>query len=172
MIHVLFSPFYAATFSMGPDGGLLIASAHERMLAWGLVFCILASVSLALWLLRVKRRSCLTAFLFSLAIPALVMPSIHGESIYVRRDRITIEAGPWFIRSRSVIDLSGLVRIRQQAPQFKLGGMILEPNAIWRISRTDGTEENVLLGQFFTAHRMAVAQYLRDRGRYVEPMMP
>ncbi len=171
MTHLLFGPFYAATISMGPDGGLLVVSSRERMLAWGLVFCVVAATSLFLWLLRFHRQWCLAVFLLSLAIPAIIMPSVRKEVIYVRRDRITVDSGPWFSPSQQVIDLSNMLRIHQQAPEFKIGSLMLEPNAVWRLFRTDGSEQTLLLGQFFTAHRMVVAQYLRDRGRIVEPRL-
>lgn len=168
MMHLLFAPFYAATISIGHDGGLLVASSRERMLAWGIVFCATAAASLILWLLRIRRRWSLAALLCSLVIPALIMPSVRDEQIHVLRDRITVDGGAWYNPSRSIIDLSDLRDIRQDASQFRLAGMLVEPNAVWHVNRGDGSRQTLQLNGFFTAHRMVVAQYLRDRGHIVE----
>jgi len=170
MIHLLFSPFYEATITMTPDGGLLLASARERMLAWGIVFCILAAASLALWLFRIARPWMAAAFLATLLIPALVMPSLRHEHIHVLPDRITVSSGTWIAPSLDVIDLSQLLLIRERDTQFQLAGYTVEPNALWHIFHRDGSRDTLLLNDFFTAHRMAVAQYLRDRGRIVKSL--
>jgi hypothetical protein len=167
MIYLLFSPFYAATISIGSDGSLMLTSARERLLAWGIVFCIMAAVSLGLWLLRIARPWCLTGLLLALLIPSLVIPSLHRQHIHVLPDRITVGSGPWFMPATSVIDLSDLLHIREDEKQFRIAGYYVEPNAIWHVTRADGTRDQVLLNEFFTAHRMVVAQYLRDRGRIV-----
>jgi len=170
MMHLLFSPFYEATITMTPDGGLLLASARERMLAWGIVFCVLAAVSLALWLFRIARPWMIAVFFSTLLIPAVVMPSLRHERIHVLPDRITISSGFWIAPSRDVIDLSGLLHIRERDTQFELAGYAVEPNAVWQVARRDGSRDTLLLNDFFTAHRMVVAQYLRDRGRTVESL--
>ena len=168
MIHLLFGPFYEATISMTPDGGLLVASAHERLLAWGLVFCLLAAVSLSLWLFRIARPWMAAAFMGSLLIPAVVMPSLRLERIHVLPDRITVSSGTWIAPSQDIIDLSALLHIRERDTQFHLAGYTVEPNALWQVARRDGSRDTLLLNDFFTAHRLVVAQYLRDRGRVVE----
>ena len=169
MIHLLFAPFYAASISIGPDGGMLVASSRERMLAWGMVFCLTAAASLILWLLRIRRRWAVSALLGSLLVPVLIMPSVRHEQIHVQRDRITVDTGTWYRQSRSTIDLSELRDIRQDEAQFQFAGMIVEPKAVWHVYRGDGSSERLELNGFFTAHRMVVAQYLRDRGHIVEP---
>lgn len=170
MIELLFAPFHEATISMTADGGLLLASSRERMLAWGIVFCVLSAGALTLWLCRVARPWSLGAFLAALLIPALIMPSLRHEQIHVLPDRITVSSGAWFAPSRKVIDLSQLLQIRERDVQFRLAGWTVEPNALWHIARRDGSRDTVLLNDFFTAHRMAVAQYLRDRGRIVQTL--
>ena len=172
MIHLLFAPFYAASISIGPDGGMLVASTRERWLAWGIVFCVTAAASLVLWLLRVRRGWAVAALCGSLVIPVFIMPSVRHEQIHVLRDRITVDTGTWDRPSLSTIDLSDLNDIRQDEPQFRFAGMIVEPNAVWHLHRGDGSRESLELNGFFTAHRMAVAQYLRDRGQIVEPHGP
>jgi hypothetical protein len=169
LIDSLLSPFYAATISMGPDGGLLIASSHERVLAWGIVFCTVAAIALIFWLCRVQRTLALSIVGIALLIPILIMPSVRHEFIYVRKDRVTIETGNWFMPSRSVIDLAKLRRIRDEGHEYYLGNYYVEPNAVWHMDWSDGRQVELRLNGFFTAHRMAVAQYLRDRGMWVEP---
>ena len=164
MIHLLFSAFYAANFSMAPDGALLISSARERALAWGVVFCLLAAGASALFLFRAARRWAPAILIASMLIPVLIIPSVRRESIHVSTDGITIHSGAWFSPSRTYIDLSDMDRIHQDAAEFRIGGRLVESNAIWHVSRTDGRNEKLLMNHFFTAHRMAVAQYLRDRG--------
>jgi hypothetical protein len=168
MIHLLFSPFYEASITMTPDGGLLVASSRERLLAWGIVFCLLAAAALALWVFRIARPWMAAAFLATLLIPVVVMPSLRHEHIHVLPDRITVSSGVWIAPSRDIIDLSGLLHIRERDTQFHLAGYTVEPNAIWHLARRDGSRDTFLLNDFFTAHRMVVAQYLRDRGRIVE----
>jgi len=167
VIHLLFSPFYAATFSMDAGGGLLIASSRERALAWGVVFCVMAAIALTLYLSRSARRWAPAVLLAALLIPLLIMPSVRRESIYVQPHGITVQSGPWIMPSRTFIDLSNLEQIRQDGAELWIGGRLVESNAIWHLSRRDGSRQKLLLGSFFTAHRMAVAQYLRDRGHSV-----
>ena len=169
MIHLLFAPFYAASISMGPDGGMLVASTRERVLAWGIVFCLTAATSLILWLLRIRRRWVMATLLGALVIPVFIMPSVRHEQIHVQRDRITVDTGTWYRQSRSTIDLSDLRDIRQDEAQFQFAGMIVEPGAVLHLYRGDGSSDRLELNGFFTAHRMVVAQYLRDRGHIVEP---
>lgn len=167
MIQLLFGTFHAATLSVGSDGGLLLAGARERVLAWGIVFCVLAATTLALWLLNIRRRTALAAFLVSLLIPALVMPAVRKEHIYVLPERIVVDSGGWLLPSSTTIDLENIRQIREQGTQFSLGGYIVEPNALWHLDHRDGSTSQILLNDFFTAHRMVIAQYLRDRGHVV-----
>ncbi len=167
MISLLFSKFHAATLSMGADGGLLLAGTRERVLAWGIVFCLLAAAALVFWLLKIRRRAALTIFLLSLLIPALVMPALRKEHIYVLPERIVVDAGGWLLPSRTTIDLENIRQIREQQTQFNIAGYIVEPNALWHLDYQDGSTRQLLLNDFFTAHRMAIAQYLRDRGHII-----
>jgi hypothetical protein len=164
MIELLFRPFYAATITMTADGGLLVASARERVLAWGIVFCLVAAAALTLWLFRVSRRWSLAAFCCSLFIPAVIMPSLSLESIHVLPERITVTGGTWLAPERKVLDLTRLNHIREEETRFRVAGYYVEPNAIWHVHHQGGGSDTLILNDFFTAHRMVVAQYLRDRG--------
>lgn len=167
MIHLLFSAFYTANISVDADGGLLIAGSREQALAWGIVFCLVAATTLILYLLRIARRWAPAILAVALMIPLLVIPSVRKESIHVMPHGITVHSGAWFLPSRTYIDLSDMEQIHQDAAEFWIGGQLVESNAIWHVSRRDGSREKLLLNNFFTAHRMAVAQYLRDRGHVV-----
>ena len=167
MISLLFSKFHAATFSMGADGGLLLAGTRERVLAWVIVFCLLAAAALVFWLLKIRRRAALTMFLLSLLIPVLVMPALRKEHIYVLPDRIVVDTGGWLLPSTTTIKLENLRQIRVQQTEFNIAGYIVEPNALWHLDYRDGSTRQLLLNEFFTAHRMAIAQYLRDRGHII-----
>ena len=171
MIDSLFRPFYAATITMGSDGGLLIASSRERVLAWGVVFCVIAATALICWLCRFRRTFALGVAGLALLIPIMVIPSVTREYIYVRKDSVTIDTGHWFMPSRSVIELAQLRRIRDVGHEYYLGNYFVEPNAVWHIDWRDGRRVELRLNGFFTAHRMVVAQYLRDRGMWVEPLI-
>jgi hypothetical protein len=167
MIKLLFSKFQAAAMSMGADGGLLLSGTRERVLAWGIVFCLLAATALVFWLLNIRRRAALTLLLLSLLIPALVMPALRKEHIHVLPDRIVVDTGGWLLPSSTTIDLKNIRQIREQQTQFNFAGYIVEPNALWQLDYRDGSTRQLLLNEFFTAHRMAIAQYLRDRGHVI-----
>ncbi len=167
MIDLLFGKFHAATLSIGADGGLLLSSTRERVLVWGIVFCLLAATALLFWLLNIRRRLALAVFLFSLLIPALVMPAVRNEYIYVLPDRIVVDTGGWILPAMTTINLENLRQIREQQTQFGFPGFIVEPNALWHLEYKDGSTRLLLLNDFFTAHRMAIGQYLRDRGHIV-----
>jgi len=167
MVDLLFRTFYGATLYMGSDGGLIIASSNERFMSWGMVFCFLAALALASWLFRIRRRLSLAVFGLSMLIPLLVMPSIHAEQIHVMPGRITVDSGVWLFPSRTTIDLNGVRNIEERRTDFRVAGYLVEANAIWTLNRHGGGREKLMLNNFFTAHRVAVAQYLRDRGHLV-----
>jgi hypothetical protein len=167
MIELLFGKFQTAAMSMGADGGLLVSGTRERMLAWGIVFCMLAAAALIFWLLKIRRRAAMATLLLSLLIPTLVMPTLRREHIYVLPDRIVVDTGGWLLPSTTTIGLENIRQIREQQTQFNVAGYIVEPNALWNLEYRDGSTRQLLLNDFFTAHRMAIAQYLRDRGHIV-----
>lgn len=166
-MQLLFGHFHAATLSMAEDGGLLLTGARERLLAWGIVFGLLAATALVCWLVNVRRRAAAAVFVVSLLIPALLMPGLRREYIHVLPSRIVVDSGGWPLPSRRTIDLDGVQSIRERQTQFRVAGYIVEANAVWQLEYGDGRRRSVLLDDFFTAHRMAIAQYLRDRGHIV-----
>jgi hypothetical protein len=166
-MHLLFESFHAANLTLAGDGALLLSGARERVLAWGIVFCVMAATALLSWLFGLRRRFALAAFAVALLIPLLVMPGLRNEQIRVEPQSITVREGGWLLPVRMSIDLRNLKQIRERGTQFSVAGYIVEPNALWLFEYADGSHRQVLLNDFFTAHRMAVAQYLRDRGHLV-----
>jgi len=159
--------FYAATLSIDPDGGLLLASSRERILTWGLTFCIIALISFILWQLKIAKRTSCGVFFATLLIPLLVIPSLKHEQIHVTGDQIFIRSGYWFYPITDIIDLSGLEHIRQEVKPFALAKLIGKEDIIWNIHHKDGQENVLDLNGFFTDHRKTVAVYLRDHGQTV-----
>jgi|GEM_PF-5670515 len=167
ILESLLHKFYAASIYVGTDGSMLVSSTRERVLAWGMVFCFLAAVSLLVWLLRRGRaggRPALAVFGISLLIPFLIMPSVRHEYIRVTPARITIDTGDWFRNSLSVFPVNRQDRITEYRDGILPANLLWDPSVNWRITRPDGSEQVVKLDDFFTAHRMALAYYFKDRG--------
>jgi len=167
VLESLLHKFYAASISVSTDGSMLVSSTRERILAWGMVFCFLAAFSLIVWLLRRGRaggRLALAMFGASLLIPFLIMPSVRHEYIRVTPSRITVDTGDWFRNSLAVFTVNRRDRITEYRDSFLPANLLWDPSISWRITRPDGREQVVKLDDFFTAHRMALAYYYKDRG--------
>lgn len=172
MLETLLHKFYAASISIGADGSMLVSSTRERVLIWGAIFCIAASLSLIGWLIW-RRRPLgiinLTGFAVTLLIPVLIIPSVRNEYIHASRDAITIESGKWYMPSRTVFEMRNILNIRESDTQGLLpSNLIGDPNVHWHITRHDGNNEVVVLNEFFNAHRMVLAYYYIDRGYWLE----
>ena len=163
-IESIYRLFYAATLSIDSQGGLLLVSSRERMLIWGLTFCILALISFVLWQLKIAKRTTRGVFFVSLLIPVFIMPSLKHERIHVTTDRLTIHSGYWFNPTIDVIELDRRDSIRQEKRLYTLTNIISPYKLIWNITRQDGNEKKVELNGFFIDHEMTVAAYLADRG--------
>lgn len=171
MLETVLQKFYAASISMGADGGMLVSSTRDRVLAWGLVFCLIGAATLTAWLLRRGRpvgRIALGVFAVSLYIPIFIMPSVRHEFIYVTPRRITVDTGAWYRPSRTVLPIDRRDRIREYRNGVLPANLMGDPGVSWRITRPDGREDVLALNDFFTAHRMAVAYYFKDRGFMME----
>lgn len=163
--------FYDAHISVGLDGSMLVSSSDDRMLAWGLLFCLSAAFCLIVYLLLRRRRSgrlALGGFGLTLLIPVFVMPSIGHEYIHVTPERLTIETGDWYRPSRTVVPLSRRDRILERSGGFLPSNLIGDPDVSWHFRRHDGRTEVLELNDFFNAHRMVVAYYIKDRGFYLQ----
>ena len=163
---------YAASITVGLDGSLLVSSTPERMKAWAAVFCFSAALSLAAWLLWRRRRHAgrlaLAAFLATLLIPALIIPSIRNESIHASREAIIVESGAWFMPTRTVLKMTDIRNIREYDGGLLPGNLIGDPAIDWHVTWHDGESRILELNEFFNAHRMVVAYYYKDRGYWLE----
>ena len=167
MFNTLLNKFYAASISIDPAGAMLVTGTRDRIMAWGLVFCLTASMCLLcflLWRRPIARKLSLLAFVISLLIPVMVIPAVKREYIHVSEWRMTIDNGSWLPNSRKVIDFNNLRKISERQDGFLPGNLIGDPNIVWQISWNDGREEELELNDFFNAHRMVVAYFIRDHG--------
>jgi len=158
---------YDASISVGVDGSMLVSSTRDRVLAWGLVFCILGALGLSGWLLRRRHgggRLGLGVFGAALIIPVFIMPSVRQEYIHVSRAGIIVNTGAWYHPSRVDFHLNRGDSIRETRDGFMPGNLMGDPSVSWHVTRPDGEEDVLELNDFFTAHRMVVAYYIKDRG--------
>jgi hypothetical protein len=158
---------YDASISVGVDGSMLVSSTRDRVMAWGLVFCILGALGLTTWLLRRRRRGGglgLGVFGAALIIPVFIMPSVRQEYIQVSPAGITVDTGAWYRPSRTVFPISRGDIIRETRDGLLPGNLMGDPGVSWHVTRPDGNEEVLELNDFFAAHRMVVAYYIKDRG--------
>lgn len=146
---------------------MLVSSSRERLLAWGMVFCFIAAFSLiSLLLFRSKavRTSSHVLLVLSLAIPMLIMPSLGNEYIHINREQITIDSGLWYMPSTTVISLDQLYELRRDRHEFLVSNLIGDDYVTWKFERRDGSVQQHVLNDFFSAHSMVIAHYIRDRG--------
>jgi hypothetical protein len=171
VLETVLQKFYAASISMGADGGMLVSSTRDRVLAWGLAFCLIGAATLTAWFLRRGRpgaRIALGMFAVSLYIPIFIMPSVRQEFIYITPRRLTVDTGDWYRPSRTVLALDRRDRIQEYREGILPANLMGDPGISWRITRPDGREDVLVLNDFFAAHRMAVAYYIKDRGFRME----
>jgi len=164
--HILHK-FYAATISVGLDGSMLVASNKDRIMVWGMIFCFVAAfslVALLLWQKPYLRKFALGTLIISLVIPVFVMPSAGKEYIHVSRDQITIDTGYWYMPSTTTIPLHSLELLRRESSDYRISNLIGDDYVTWHFERENGMVESLVLNDFFSAHSMTIAHYIRDRG--------
>ena len=144
---------------MDSYGGMLVASTDERLLA-GLI-----------WEKRPMRIVATAGLLGCLLLTALIFPSVKHEYIHVSPDVLTIETGSWYKPSRTVFDMADIRNIRASDPQGIMPSNLIGDSVIdWHVTRNNGSSEVLKLNDFFSAHRMVVAYYYKDRGLWLERM--
>lgn len=169
--ETLLHKFYAASISIAGDGSMFVSSTRDRMMAWGLVFCIVAGLSLLNFLLWKKKHSrtlSLSLLVLSLIIPVFIMPSVKREYIHVSEQHLTVETGEWYTASSRTLDIRELQTIKESIGGNIPGNLMGDPDVNWHITWQDGKQETLDLNSFFNAHRMVLAHYIRDRGYTVE----
>lgn len=167
MLESLLHKFYAASISIDSAGAMLVSSTRDRVMAWGMLFCLVAALFLICFLISrrsVLRKLSILALLCSLMIPILVIPSIKQEYIHVSEWQMTIDTGSWLPDSIKVIDFNNVYQIRERQDGILPGNLIGDPSIIWQITWKNGTQEDLELNDFFNAHRMVLAYYIRDHG--------
>ena len=171
-MQTLLHKFYEASISIGRDGSMLVASTDDRILAWALLLCIIMLFSLIVrlaWRNHIPGRVGAAMLILTLIMTALILPSIKQEYIHVSRQALTIESGNWWGTSRRIIDMDDIRNIRESDPQGMLpSNLIGDPVIDWNLTRNDAREESIRLNDFFSAHRMVVAYYYKDRGYWLE----
>ncbi len=172
MIETLLHKFYAASISIGMDGSLLVASTEERIWAWAALFCLTAATSLLIGLVCWKTRAgkiAIGCFVLSLVLSVLIIPSVRNEYIHASPQAITIESGSWYRPSKTILEMANVKNIRESdAGSIIPANLIGDPNLTWQITRPDGRSEILELNDFFSAHRMVLAYYYKDRGFWLE----
>ena len=163
--------FYAASISITLDGGLLVSSTRTRMMAWGMVFCFVAALSLIsylVWRKKHNRTLSLSILSLSLLIPVFIMPSVKHEYIHVTPEQLTIDTGTWYRPSFTQLEIPHKGLIQENINGILPSNLIGDPKVNWHITAENGDQKILELNPFFNAHRMVVAHYIRDRGYRVE----
>lgn len=149
------------------DGGMTLVSTRDRFMIWAATFCITAAISLIcflVWKNSHARRASIIAFICTLVIPVFIIPSIRHEYIHVSKNHITVEQGKWFRDSKTILHFRDLDNIREDIDGFMPGNLLGDPDVSWYFIWKDGRREKLELNDFFNAHRMVVAYYIKDRG--------
>lgn len=154
------------------DGSLLVASTEERIWAWAALFCLTAAASLLVGLVCWKKpggKIAMGCFALSVLLSVLILPSVRNEYIHASPRAITIEPGNWYRSSKTTVEMVNVKNIfESDVLSIIPANLIGDPNLNWQISRLDGRSEILELNDFFSAHRMVLAYYYKDRGFWFE----
>ena len=159
--------FYDASISIGTDGTMLLVSTRDRFMIWAATFCFMAAICLVCFLLFRNYRAkkiCLIAFVGTLFIPVFIIPAVKREYIHVSPQQITVEQGFWFLESRTILPFQDLDNISEQMDGVIPSNLLGDPDVSWHFLWKDGHRATLDLNDFFNAHRMVVAYYIKDRG--------
>ncbi|OGT81524.1 MAG: hypothetical protein A3J35_06605 [Gammaproteobacteria bacterium RIFCSPLOWO2_02_FULL_52_10] len=167
MFDTFLHKFYDASISIGTDGTMLLVSTRDRFMIWAATFCFVAAICLGCFLLLKNnraRKACLLAFLGTLFIPLFIIPAVRQEYIHVSPQQITVEQGAWILESRTILLFQDLDNISEQVDGIMPSNLLGDPDVSWHFLWKDGRRETLELNDFFNAHRMVVAYYIKDRG--------
>lgn len=163
--------FYDASISIGMNGNLMLASTRDRFMIWAATFCFVAAISLICFLIFKKplaRKLSIAVFLGTLVIPLYIIPGVRQEYIEVSPQDITVEQGNLFGKSRTILNFQNLDSITERVDGFMPSNLLGDPDVSWQFLWKDGRIETLKLNDFFNAHRMVVAYYIKDRGYRLE----
>lgn len=167
MFYSLLNKLYAASISIDPTGAMLVSSTRDRIMAWGMLFCFTSALCLTcflIWRRPLIRKLSILMYIITLLIPVLIMPAIKREYIRVSEWHMTIDDGSWLPNSRREIDLNNLRGITERRSGYLPGNLRGDPDVVWEIRWKNGKREDLELNDFFNAHRMVVAYFVRDHG--------
>ena len=167
MFEHLLHKFYDASISIGSDGGMMLVSTRDRFMIWAATFCIAAAICLISFLVFRNihaRKVSIAAFLGTLIIPVFIIPAVREEYIHVSPQNITVEHGNWFWKSRTVLHFQNLDTITERVDGVIPSNLLGDPDVSWHFLWKDGRRQTLNLNDFFNAHRMVVAYYIKDRG--------
>ena len=171
MVDSFLQKFYEASISIGTNGNLMLASTRDRFMIWAATFCIAAAISLICFLVFKNahaRKLSIAAFLATLIIPIYIIPAVRQEYIQVSPQDITVKQGNLFGKSTTVLNFQNLDRITEQVNGLMPSNLLGDPDVSWHFLWKDGRIETLELNDFFNAHRMVVAYYIKDRGYRLE----
>ena len=171
MLDRFLHKFYDASITFGADGGMLLVSTRDRFMIWAATFCIAAAICLICFLLfrnARARKVSIAAFLGTLIIPVFIIPAVRQEYIHVSPLDITVEQGNWFWKSRTILHFQNLDNITEQVDGIMPSNLLGDPDVSWHFLWKDGRRQTLDLNDFFNAHRMVVAYYIKDRGYRLE----
>ena len=146
---------------------MLVSSTRDRIMAWAMIFCLIAAFSLLAFLLSRKkpvRHAALAVFVVSLVIPVFILPSVKQEYIHVSPQQIVIDTGTWYKPSLMTLHFNKLSYITEETSGILPANLIGDPGIIWHINEQDGAKKRLELNDFFSAHRMVISYYYTDRG--------
>ena len=171
LFETFMNKFYEASITVNMESGMLLVSSRDRFMAWATMFCFSAAACLVVFLVARKKplkSVSLAAFVVTLVIPVIVIPSVRQGYIQVSPNHITVEDGIWFLDSRKEFYFDNLDNIREQVDGPVPGNLLWDPDVSWHFRWKDGSSDILQLNDFFNAHRMVVAYYIKDRGYRLE----
>jgi hypothetical protein len=171
MVNEFLHKFYEASVSIDTGGALLLVSTRDRFMIWAATFCLVAATCLIGFLIarqRRVRRAALIAFCATLVIPVFIIPEVRREYIHVSPDRLTVVRSVWFRGSKIVLSFQNLDTISEHVDGIMPSNLLGDPDVNWHFLWKDGRSAVLELNDFFNAHRMVVAYYIKDRGYHVE----
>ena len=166
MFDTFLHKFYSAQISIGLDGTMLVASSKERMLIWGMIFCFIAAASLVTFIIcrpGLSRQLSLLVLLFSFYIPLFIIPAANREYIHITREHMTIDSGKRIGSSLTVVSFRELNEISRNKNEHIITNLIGDNYVEWEFNRRNGSLQTLVLNDFFTAHILTIAHYIRDR---------
>jgi len=156
--------FNAGLVTTLPDGELLLRSAPERFVAWGVLFAVVMPVAFVLWRKGLGGRYAPGAFIVSFFVPLFVLPGIAMESVHLTEDALSIKTGFWFAPRVESHPLRGLAEITEHSVPRRRGGREI----VWTL-RYGPRSHRLDLPDLLESNRTPFVDVLKRRGIRVVP---